>query len=92
MFNFHISFMGHWVELNHRERIKNFLMEKFDVIKNNKRGVVYTVTTVGSGVAGYAFTGSPLMAVGCSVVSEGACILHAFRSLDKGYERQRYSS
>ena len=79
--------MGHWVKLNRRERIKDFLTEKFNIIKNNKRGVVYAVATAGSGVVGYALTGYPVIGLACSEVSINLCMVHALKGLDNAYEK-----
>jgi hypothetical protein len=62
------------------DRVKELLTEKFnylkDTVENNKRQTVYFAVTLGSGIAGYALTGHPLMGTSCAVVAGSTSMIH----------------
>jgi len=81
---------GHWVDTSYRGRVKEFLTERFDSLKDNKRGTAYAAATVGSGIVGYALTGIPIVGAFCSSISSGICFIHSELQISKAIGKRIY--
>jgi hypothetical protein len=79
---------GYWVDTSYKSRIKEFLTEKFDCLKDNKRGTMYATATVGSGIVGYALTGVPLVGVLCSSISGQMFMIRSESQILKAMEER----